>query len=329
MKCKSLATNNILFILLCCVFAYGCTTTPTELKTAESLMESKPDSALHILKDLNSNQLVGTSNKALFALLMSQALDKNDIKLETDSLISIATDYYHESDPLHAGYAWFYHARTANNRDSINEQARNLLRAQEYAEQTDDYKLRGLIYGEKGIMYKIQLQFDSSIHYSKLAYRAFSQIEDYRNSVLSLLNTGDLFLNLSKNDSVLKYYLLAEKIVLKTNDILLSSTVYRAFGSIYYKFRNYKLSLYYYTKAPLTHIAIYDSNKYYLIAKTYIQVNEIDSARKYLEKVTELQNMAPDYYRLWQAIYKKRGNTQKYIFYANKENLAIDSLYSI
>lgn len=51
------------------------------------------------------------------------------------------------------------------------------------------------------------------------------------------------------------------------------------------------------------------------------------SNRKYLEKVTELQNMAPDYYRLWQAIYKKQGNTQKYIFYANKVNLAIDSLY--
>ncbi|NDP21866.1 MAG: tetratricopeptide repeat protein [Paludibacter sp.] len=258
---------------------------------------------------------------------MSQALEKNNIKIETDSLTSIATDYFDDSDPIHAGYAWFYRARTASNRDSVNEQAKNLLKAQEYSEKATDNKLRGLVYGDKGIMYKNQLQLDSSIHYFKLAYEAFIQINDYKNTALSLLRVGDIFLNLSKNDSVLKYYFLAEKIVDRSNDTLLISTVYRSLGSIYYRFKDYKLALNYYDKVPLTRVALYDSNKYYLIAKTYVQLNEIDSARKYLEEVTELQNMAPDYYELWKKIYEKRGNTQKYIFYANKVNLSIDSIY--
>ena len=97
----------------------------------------------------------------LYALLMSQVLKKNNIKIETDSLTSIATYYFDDSDPVHAGYA--------SNRNSVNEQAKNLLKAQEYFEKTNDNKRRGLIFAEKGIMYKNQLQLDSSIHYAKLA----------------------------------------------------------------------------------------------------------------------------------------------------------------
>jgi hypothetical protein len=290
-------------------------------------METAPDSSLQILRKLQIKNISGSYNKALYALLMIQALDKKDIKIENDSLTSIATGYFDDSDPVHAGYAWFYRARSASNRDSVNEQARNLLKAQEYSEKTNDNKLRGLIYGDKGIMYKNQLQLDSSIHYAKHAYKAFIQINDYRNSVLSLLNAGVGFLNLSKNDSALKYFFLAEKVVRKSNDTLLISTVYRSLGGIYYWMKDYRLALYYYGKVPLTRIALYDSNKYYLIAKTYIQINEIDSASNYLEKVTELQNMAPDYYELWKKISEKQGNTQKYIYYANKVNLAIDSIY--
>lgn len=70
------------------------TGTSTKINTAEQLMETAPDSALHILKQIHRTELIGTSNRALYALLMSQALDKNDIKVESDSLIRVATDYY-------------------------------------------------------------------------------------------------------------------------------------------------------------------------------------------------------------------------------------------
>jgi len=290
-------------------------------------METAPDSALHILQRMNGQTIRGTYNHALYALLLSQALDKNDKKIKTDSLITLATDFFDESDPIHAGYAWFYHARTANNRDSVNELAKNLLKAQEYAEQTNDYKLRGLVYCDKAFMYKNQQMYDSSNCYYKYAYKSFDKIFDERNLILCLFKIGDNFLYLSKLDSALHYLKIAERQLTKKNDILILSSLYRNIGTIYYQLNDFKQALHYYMLVPDTKIHIYDSNKYYLIAKTLIQINRIDSARKYLEKVTELQNMAPDYYRLWQAIYKKQGNTQKYIFYANKVNLAIDSLY--
>jgi hypothetical protein len=139
-----------LLISFLCFCLVGCTYSPKELTQAEQLMDTAPDSAMHVLQKINPHRLFTPSNKALYALLMSQALDKNDIKLESDSLIHIATDYYSESEPQHAAYAWFYSARVANNSGNANLQAAALLKAQEYAEKTENSKLKGLVYYDKG-----------------------------------------------------------------------------------------------------------------------------------------------------------------------------------
>ena len=233
------------FISLFCLFNFSCTPVLPELKTAEQLMETAPDSALHILQKLNGKTINGSYNHALYALLLSQALDKNDIKLETDSIITIATDYFDESDPIHAGYAWFYHSRTANNRGSVEEQAKNLLKAQEYVEKTEEHKLIGLVYGEKGQMYKNQQQYDSSICYFKYAYFELKKMPDKRNQILCLFYIGDNFLYLSKCDSALKYYKNAEKLLTNTNEILILSSLYRNIGTIYYQLNDFKQAIHY------------------------------------------------------------------------------------
>ena len=213
----------------------ACSFTPNELKVAEQQMETAPDSSLKILKKLQPQNINGAYNNALYALLMSEALEKNENKIESDSLISIATDYFDASDPVHAGYAWFYHARTANNRDSVSEQANNLLKAQEYAVKINDNKLMGLIYGDKGTMYKTQRQVDSSICYFKLAYQSFKAINDSRNCIISLLNLGTQYLKVPNFDNAINSYTLAEKMAEHSNDTLIISTIYRCLGSVYLK----------------------------------------------------------------------------------------------
>jgi hypothetical protein len=67
------------------------------LARADSLMETHPDSALTLLKHITDSKGLSSSNQALYALLMSRALDKNNIEVQSDSLIRIATAYYHGS----------------------------------------------------------------------------------------------------------------------------------------------------------------------------------------------------------------------------------------
>lgn len=64
------------------------------LLTAAQLIDSKPDSAYSILKDIDNASLSGKSNRAYHSLLMTQALYKTYRPILSDSLINIALYYY-------------------------------------------------------------------------------------------------------------------------------------------------------------------------------------------------------------------------------------------
>lgn len=66
----------------------------SDLLVAESVMESKPDSAYRILTGIDSAILSSDINKAKYCLLMTQAMVKNYVPFDSDSLISFAVDYY-------------------------------------------------------------------------------------------------------------------------------------------------------------------------------------------------------------------------------------------
>jgi len=315
----------ILFMSFFLIFA-SCTFTPDELHKAEKLIDNAPDSAFRLLKRINSKLIITPSNKALYALLMSQALDKNDIKTESDSLISIATAYYQASDPLRAGYAWFYTARCANNRGDAKIQADALFKAQEFAEKTDNDKLKGLVYGDKGVMYSNQQQFDSSIHYHKKAYQTFRKIHDDRNSILGLLNAGAGYLSVAQYDSALVYYNTAGRMAGRLHDLILLSTIYRNQGSIYLMKKEYNDAVRCYHKVPLTQVAIYDCNKWLLLANVFLKAGNRDSTHYYLDKITQLNEMAPSYYKLRQTLCEQEGHTLQALYFSKRAIIATDSL---
>ncbi|MDD4967861.1 MAG: LuxR C-terminal-related transcriptional regulator [Paludibacter sp.] len=301
-----------------CIILCGCSAVPNEIKTADDLMESAPDSALHILQHVNPHTLHSHSTKALYALLLSQALDRNDIKIESDSIITPATEYFTDTEPERAGYAWFYHARTAGNRGSADEQANNLLKAQSFAQHTDNFKLLGLIYGDKAKMYESQNQYDSMIRYNKLAYNSFQRLNSSQNSVISLTNIGYGYLLTNRLDSAISYYTLAGKLAVSIHDTLMISTIDKSIGSVYYKQKKFREALNYYKRAPLTHIGVYDANKWYVLAKAYIKMGKLDSARILLKRINDPQEFATDYYKLWLTIYEKEGNLREALQAANK-----------
>lgn len=321
--------KNTVIFFFSILLLFSCTKKEDiRLQQAEVLMNSSPDSALHLLQKTSSEKLPDRLNKAIYALLMSQALDKKADIPDSDSLVTIATDYFDHSDPVRAGYAWLYRSKIAAKNEETKKQAHYLLKAGEFMELTDDPKLSGLIYCEKGNRYKEQNRNDSAIAYYNKAYACFHSIKDYRNSVIALLNTVSVFEKINNPDSVSFYNKLVENNAKQSSDRLIISTVYRSIGISYFQQKKYHLALWYFKKAPDTRIEIYDSNKNYLIGDAFIKLNRIDSAKYYLQKVTELNEMAPDYYRLWELISEKEGNKEKTIYYAHKVIDATDSLYN-
>ena len=322
--------RQLLILLSFCLLIVSCGHTPPQDKVllahADSLMEAHPDSALTLLQHITDSKRLSSSDNALYALLMSQALDKNNIEVQSDSLIRIATAYYHgRKDFSHAGYAYFYFSRVEENRGDAEGRAAALLKAQSYAAKSYDYKLQGFIYGDKAREFESQRQLDSMLYYNKLALSAVQKTENLRNIVVGLIAMGYSHYLMSQFDCALFYYQCAKKEAVNLHDILVKSSIDRQIGIIFYYKKDYPVALYYFRLAAGMS-DIFDYSKWIIIAMTYLQTNQLDSSRLYLLKCKNPHEMAPDYYRLWEELYEKQGDFRMALHYSKKVTAAKDSL---
>ena len=86
-----------------------------KMNRAESLLQQNPDSALVLLDNLPRKELKTRRLMARYALLKSAALDKNYIDIASDSLSSLAIDYYSGRNNRYEMLAWYYHALVQRN----------------------------------------------------------------------------------------------------------------------------------------------------------------------------------------------------------------------
>lgn len=90
-----------------------------QLDIAESIMETMPDSALHIISRIDTNQLVGKDETARYALLKTIAIDKNYIDTTEMKLLQPAIDYYlTNGTPDEKLKTYYYQGRIHQNRNS-------------------------------------------------------------------------------------------------------------------------------------------------------------------------------------------------------------------
>ena len=106
---------------------------------AEQLMDTYPDSALLLLQDVESRNLVTKEGKARHALLLSQAYDKNYIDLTSDSLINVAVEYYADSNDKERYFTSLYYlARVQYNRNDYVNAIITLTQAEELSQYIKD-----------------------------------------------------------------------------------------------------------------------------------------------------------------------------------------------
>ena len=108
-------TTKSIIILLLLLAAASCSRhswVSETLAHAEAVMEEHPDSALSILQAVPDSALVTDRDRALHALLLSQALIKTRSEVENDSLILSAIEYFDQhSDNAHLATANTYYSR--------------------------------------------------------------------------------------------------------------------------------------------------------------------------------------------------------------------------
>ena len=141
------------------------------LHRAETLMNEYPDSVWTLLNTISPDDMGQNRNRALYALLYTQAQDKTYRDETDDSLISIAVDYYRDTDDVRRKFlSYYYKGRVHfNSKDYLNATTCYMEAEQLTDEVGDDY-LAGLLYSELGRIYDIYYDYPKSLEaYQKSA----------------------------------------------------------------------------------------------------------------------------------------------------------------
>ena len=143
-----LISSNIFFILTFLLLSLLCScggaTARPQLELAETLMDERPDSSLQILDSIDSSRLRG-ADRALYALLLTQARDKNHLDLGTDSMITFAVDYYRTAgDEEHLAKSNYFRGRVRYRSGRSSDALRDFATAEQLAVKTGDEFIAGM-----------------------------------------------------------------------------------------------------------------------------------------------------------------------------------------
>ena len=144
------------------------------LTDVDSYIESRPDSALAVLEGIDKAELTTNELEAKYALLMSMALDKNYIDLQSDSVIAPAVRYYERYGSADEKLkAFYYRGRVSMNANNYDEAMEYFSFAGKYTENAKDKIASGLLHNAKMHIYQNLYDANSAIDEAKKSAEMF------------------------------------------------------------------------------------------------------------------------------------------------------------
>lgn len=169
------------------------------LQDVESYIQERPDSALRVLRKVDTLTLNTKSLRARYSLLFAMALDKNYIDTTALSILEPTVAYYERlGSPQDKMLSCYYLGRIyANRKDYPNAvifYSQALRESSEY-----DYYHRGLIYAASADAYNASFNDEEELRNTILAYECFEKIGD-KDLDLSLYKVAQAYHNNERFD---------------------------------------------------------------------------------------------------------------------------------
>ena len=173
--------------------------TKSLLQDVETYIQERPDSALRVLRKVDSLTLNTKSLRARYSLLFAMALDKNYIDTTALSILEPTVAYYERlGSPQDKMLSCYYLGRIyANRKDYPNAvifYSQALRESGEY-----DYYHRGLIYAASADAYNASFNDEEELRNTILAYECFEKIGD-KDLDLSLYKVAQAYHNNERFD---------------------------------------------------------------------------------------------------------------------------------
>ena len=256
------------------------------LLSADSLMEIYPDSALSILESISSPQKLPRADRALYALLLTQARHKNYIALGDDSLIKMAVEYYGDKKKsVRAAKAHYYWGATYGEKGYTSFAVDEYLTAIRLMPVRDEFL--AMIYDNLADCYEKDDLYDIAIE----AYRqAYQILEGGSQQTYPLRGIARICLLQNKKDSALLYYQKALDYALAEQDSSLIGALYHDLAMVYNEKKDYVQADKYVSKAMIMQG---DDAVNVCLSKAQIMLNlnKLDSASYFFSKNIDQLNI--------------------------------------
>lgn len=247
------------------------------LLCADSLMETYPDSALSILESITYPQKMPRADRALYALLLTQARHKNYIALEDDSLIKTAVDYYGDKKKsLRAAKAHYYWGAIYSEKGYASFAVEEYLTAIRLMPVRNEFL--AMIYDNLAECYEEDRLYNVAIENYRAAYQILKGKDE---QTYPMRGIARVFLLQNEKDSALYYYQQALDCALADQDSSLIGALYHDLAMVYSEKKDYIQADKFVSKAIL--LQGQDAiNTCLSKAQIMLNLNKLDSASLFL-----------------------------------------------
>lgn len=324
------AKYQILFYLLS-LSLFGCSLMPNELKTAERLIESNPDSALNILRHISPDKYRTDANRALYGLLLIETLDKKLLPLKPDSLIDFSTAYYQEHpDKNRLTKCYLYKGRAYKYSFQYEKAMNYFLKALDEAQTSENNTLMGRINFDLGDINSIQGDFALARQKYNIAHNYFLKDKVQLQAFYSLLFVGRTFYQAKDYKKAQNYY---QSMLSQAKDSIQRGALYQEMGLNFFESKQLDSALIYYRKViKYPYIGTNKAIRFNLLAELYFELKDIDSSYFYASNAFKYQppiRTQRECYRIMTNCKFIKGDLNKVTLYMNRYVELSDSIRKI
>lgn len=301
------------------------------LSQADSLMQICPDSALHILRSVKQPESMNEESRAMYALLLTQAMDKNYLCHTNDSLIRIAVGFYqHGTDRHKTAQSLFYLGRVYQDTNDALGAIEAYLDA--LVVNPKSPKLKTMIYDNLATCYKSQRLYNEA----KKAFQKSHQIsigsKAEQEALYAIRGMGSIYAIEDSMSMALNHYLKALSILTNTNDSTWKSAILCDIARTYETMEMHKEAESYINQSIRYTPANDDlSASFFWKGEILHSLHQYDSATYYLKAAYPSSDLYTQV-SIYQALYNlnvERGNYKQAVLYNDTALLLNDSVQSL
>jgi len=266
---------------------------------SENIVEQQPDSALRLLQTILFPEKLNKSQYNKYYLILLEAKDKSYKDITSDTIIFAVKDYYiQKKDYSSAALAAYYCGRLWHERNDMEKAVDAYIEAENLADNTNNYNLKGLIQSNLGILHWDRSSYEKSIELSKNAVGMYHKAQNYKNEIGALILIGNCFVLNNKIDSAFYYYNRSLILADSYNLPKLQSDIKQSMGIAYREQGFYDQAKKFFIEAlAFPKDSVEQARILLNIAQIYVLTDNIDSVKFYLNKSSVLQINNPSLIR--------------------------------